>query len=79
MFSAMSVTFISLTTGWALGTVPCGTGSCLQVWKTNDSGRTWAEVPAPPAPIAQGSDGPGVGRSVSPTPTTGGSFFLTCG
>ena len=60
MFSAMSVTFISLTTGWALGTVPCGTGSCLQVWKTNDSGRTWAEVPAPPAPIAQGSDGPGV-------------------
>ncbi|MCA1841717.1 MAG: hypothetical protein LC792_00740 [Actinobacteria bacterium] len=48
MLSVISVSFVSTTTGWALGTVSCGTGQCLQLWKTRDSGRTWTESSAPP-------------------------------
>ena len=57
-FSPVSATFVSLTTGWVLGTGPCATGSCGQLWKTSDGGRTWAEVPAPAAPVdADGTHG----------------------
>jgi photosystem II stability/assembly factor-like uncharacterized protein len=49
------VTFVSLTTGWVLGTVPCGAASCAQLWKTDDGGRKWTSVPAPPVPVSQDS------------------------
>ena len=45
-----SVTFVSLTTGWVLGGGICGASPCVQVWRTVDGGRTWTDVPAPPAP-----------------------------
>ena len=45
-----SVTFVSLTTGWVLGGRTCGSSPCVQVWRTGDGGRTWTDVPAPPAP-----------------------------
>ena len=55
-FDVASVTFVSATTGWALGTAPCGTGPCVQVWRTGDGGRTWTARPAPPvaAPLEPG-------------------------
>jgi hypothetical protein len=60
-FSAGSVTFVSLKTGWVLGSAPCAAARCTQVWKTADGGRTWAQVPAPPLPVSPDSD-PGAGR-----------------
>jgi photosystem II stability/assembly factor-like uncharacterized protein len=39
-----------MTTGWVLGSGSCGASPCVQVWRTGDGGRTWAAVPAPPAP-----------------------------
>ena len=49
-FNPMSVTFVSLGTGWALGTLPCkSSGTCLALEKTTDAGRSWANQPLPPA------------------------------
>ena len=57
-FSPASATFVSPTTGWVLGTGPCGSGSCPQLLKTTDGGRAWTAVPAPPAPVdADGAAG----------------------
>ena len=42
-FRPVSVTFVSLRQGWALGTVPCkATGACLALATTRDAGRTWS-------------------------------------
>ncbi len=50
VFSSGSVTFVSLSTGWALGTVPCaGPGRCLALRRTVDGGRTWKARPLPEA------------------------------
>jgi hypothetical protein len=57
-FSVSSASFVSLATGWALGTAPCGTASCLQLWRTGDGGKTWSQRPAPPTSL---SEGPGAG------------------
>ncbi|HEV3365195.1 MAG TPA: hypothetical protein VG795_13830 [Acidimicrobiia bacterium] len=50
-FNAASVTFVSQTKGWVLGSATCGAAPCVQVWRTGDGGRTWAAVPAPPVPV----------------------------
>jgi hypothetical protein len=45
-FNPVSVTFVSLDTGWALGTAPCAkTGTCLALRETTDAGRTWTAKP----------------------------------
>jgi hypothetical protein len=47
-FHPLSVTFVSLDLGWALGTVPCkSAGACLSLVKTPDGGRNWATQPLP--------------------------------
>lgn len=47
-FHPLSVTFASLSSGWALGTVPCpSAGACLALRETTSSGRTWAAKPLP--------------------------------
>lgn len=51
-FAAKSVTFVSQSTGFVLGTAPCASGSCLAVARTDDGGRTWSGVPAPAARYA---------------------------
>jgi len=53
-FAAASVTFVSLRTGWVLGTAPCATPPCTRLLRTSDGGRTWVSVPAPPAPLSEG-------------------------
>ena len=41
-FDPLSVTFVSLGTGWVLGTAPCATGHrCLALRETTDAGGTW--------------------------------------
>lgn len=51
-FQPLSITFVSAKTGWALGSVPCSTGSCVSVARTSDGGATWGEVGAPPVTLS---------------------------
>jgi len=47
-FSPVSVTFISLDIGWALGTTPCGNDfSCMTLRATTDGGHHWLTEPLP--------------------------------
>ena len=46
-FTPASVTFVSPSTGWALGSAPCSTPPCTSVARTSDGGRTWVGIPAP--------------------------------
>ncbi len=46
-FSPESVTFVSLTSGWVLGTAPCASPPCTSVVRTSDGGKTWVGIPAP--------------------------------
>jgi photosystem II stability/assembly factor-like uncharacterized protein len=46
-FKPASVTFVSASDGWVLGTAPCKTKPCTSVLRTRDGGRTWQGIPAP--------------------------------
>jgi len=59
-FQPQSVTFISASDGWVLGSAPCGARDCLAVLRTGDGGRTWRSVPAPPADLTTLGGKPGV-------------------
>ncbi len=53
-FQPGSVTFVSLSSGWALGSVPCqGPGRCLALRQTTDGGRTWSVVTLPQGLLEQ--------------------------
>jgi hypothetical protein len=58
-FTPVSVTFVSLRTGWVLGTAPCASPPCTSLLRTNDGGKTWVGLPAPRTPLSQGLN-PGV-------------------
>jgi len=52
-FDPYSVSFVSLDTGWALGTAPCASaGHCLGLRETTDGGRSWFARPLPAALLA---------------------------
>jgi len=53
-FVPASVTFVSLLTGWVLGSAPCATPPCTSLLRTRDGGKSWRGVPAPPAVLASG-------------------------
>ncbi len=44
----LSASFISTTTGWALGESPCSHRRCFSLLKTVDGGVSWSQVTAPP-------------------------------
>ena len=46
-FRVLSMSFVSDQQGWALGTVPCGTGRCLSLLGTADGGAAWHQLAAP--------------------------------
>ena len=50
-FIASSVSFISDSEGWVLGTYPCGTPPCTSLLRTTDGGNSWTSVPAPYAAV----------------------------
>jgi photosystem II stability/assembly factor-like uncharacterized protein len=47
-FTAESVTFISAQMGWILGGMCAGTVCSAAMYQTDDAGRRWFPVPAPP-------------------------------
>jgi hypothetical protein len=52
-FNPQSVTFVSTTAGWALGTVPCrGAGACSSLRETIDAGKSWSTRPLPARLVA---------------------------
>ena len=51
-FAPTSVTFVSLHTGWVLGTAPCGLTNCEELLRTRDGGHTWVALPPPPVSVA---------------------------
>jgi len=50
-FRPLSTSFISVRSGWFLGT--CGSGVCRELWKTTDGGRSFTRLTAPPAPTTE--------------------------
>ena len=52
-FNPVSVTFVSLDTGWALGTVPCPHDrACLALEQTFNAGGSWSARPLPAGLLA---------------------------
>jgi hypothetical protein len=46
-FSPVSVTYVSTSVGWVLGTVRCGTRRCFRLVNTTNDGAGWSPVPLP--------------------------------
>ncbi|HEY4408339.1 MAG TPA: hypothetical protein VGO87_00530 [Acidimicrobiia bacterium] len=66
-FKAVSVSFVSTRTGWVLGGNPCADPLCpptyrtaTRLYRTDDGGRTWQAVNAPPAPLSTQEGGEAV-------------------
>jgi photosystem II stability/assembly factor-like uncharacterized protein len=70
-FAPASVTFVSPQTGWVLGAT-CRTCT-VSVLRTRDGGKTWAGIPAPPAPLGL-DGGTGVRRLRFADPSNGWAF-----
>ncbi len=60
-FQPLSVTFVSPTEGWVLGTTTCGSAKCAVIAHTLDAGRTWSRIHAPATTIAPGPGFVGTG------------------
>lgn len=52
-FDPVSVTFVSASTGWALGRSTCPAGTCLALRETGDGGRLWGNVALPKRLLAE--------------------------
>lgn len=62
-FQPASLTWISETEGWALGTAPCTRPPCTALVRTRDGGVTWNGVPLPVVDLAtEGAGESGVAR-----------------
>jgi photosystem II stability/assembly factor-like uncharacterized protein len=73
-FSPVSVSFVSLKTGWVLGTAPCSSPPCTSLVRTNDGGKTWVGIPAPRTPLSPGYAGSGVRQVRFASPADGWVF-----
>lgn len=47
-FQVHSVTFVSTQLGWVIGTIPCASTCPPVLLRTEDAGRSWTRVTAPP-------------------------------
>ena len=50
-FTPVSMTFVSASEGWVLGTAPCTLKPCTSVVRTTDGGLSWVGIPAPRFPL----------------------------
>lgn len=51
----VDLTWVSDQAGWALSAVECASGLCPELASTVDGGKTWRQLPSPPALIQSGS------------------------
>ena len=51
----IDLTWVSDLTGWALSASVCDSGLCPELASTSDGGKTWQQLPNPPAAIQNGS------------------------
>jgi hypothetical protein len=58
-FKAASVTFVSASEAFALGTAPCEHAPCASIARTLDRGVSWRGLPAPAVPLGQPDAGTG--------------------
>lgn len=72
-FAPASVTFVSASEGFVLGTAPCSQAPCTSVLRTTDGGRSWAGIPAPRLPL-QNRTGQGVHGLRFADPATGYAY-----
>ncbi len=61
-FRPASVTFVSGSLGWVLGTAPCTHKPCTSIVRTTDGGRHWEGIPAPRLGLASFSGARGLDR-----------------
>lgn len=61
-FEPASVTFVSASDGWVLGTAPCAHAPCTSVVRTTDGGKTWVGIPAPAFKLASYDSSAGLVR-----------------
>ncbi len=61
-FQPVSMTFVSASEGWVLGTAPCAHAPCTSVVRTTDGGRTWVGIPAPKYPLSRYSFSKGLNK-----------------
>jgi hypothetical protein len=59
-FQPVSMTFVSASDGWVLGTAPCAQQPCTSIVRTTDGGRSWIGIPAPRYPLAETDLQPGL-------------------
>lgn len=62
-FAAVSITFVSPEDGFVLGSAPCESGQCTVVLRTNDTGKSWHRIGAPPVAVTD-KQGPGTVRAI---------------
>ena len=51
----VDLTWVSDQTGWALSAAVCASGLCAELASTIDGGKTWRQLPSPPALIPSGT------------------------
>ena len=59
-FRPQSVTFVSASVGWVLGTGSCSAPPCTSLVRTRDGGRSWRGIPAPAVALADQQAATGV-------------------
>jgi hypothetical protein len=74
--SVVDLSWLNATTGWALAAEPCAQTLCPRVARTDDGGRSWTDLPSPPAKLtgAGCTHLPCVGHIRFATPTIGYLF-----
>ncbi|MGO9658564.1 MAG: hypothetical protein ACLQVK_23260 [Acidimicrobiales bacterium] len=76
-FGPVSVSFISSSRGFVLGTSPCAHALCTSVLTTGNGGASWAVLAAPPAPVpnpAAAQPASGVSEIAFANPSEGWAF-----
>jgi len=74
-FKVASVTFVSASEGWVLGTTKtCAHTPCTSVLWTTNGGRTWAGIPAPKYKLATFDLGAGLDRLRFADPSDGFAY-----
>jgi photosystem II stability/assembly factor-like uncharacterized protein len=73
-FEPISMTFVSPSEGWVLGTAPCSHAPCTSVVRTTNGGRSWVGIPAPKFRLARYNGSAGLLRMRFADPSDGFAY-----